>query len=310
MRQQRYIPPHQLVEVTCRTTQGRALLCPSHELNRRFVGVLGRAQSRWNMIIHAIIVLSNHVHYLLSPESGEQLSAFMQFVQTNLSKEIGDLHDWEGTLWADRFTSILVSDEDEAQIDRLRYLLANGVKEDLVARVRDWPGVGSAPALVDGEKLRGVWYDRSKLYELNRSRRRGGAILEDVAEPETVVLSPLPCWKDLPETEVRERVAALVEAIDHEAAERRKAEGTGVLGPRRVRKCDPHARPKKRLEKSPAPRFHVASQEAWNELRDAYDEFVARFREAAECLKRGLHVPFPPGSFPPGAPFVPHAALG
>ena len=253
-------------------------------------------------------VMSNHTHYLVTPKAGSQLSDFMQFVQTNLSKEIGDLVGWEGKLWQRRFQSIAVSEEDDAQIGRLRYLLAHGVKEDLVARVRDWPGLGSAEALIEGEVLEGVWYDRT---ELSKRRRRGEkASLEDVAEAETLVLSPLPCWRGLPDEEVRENVAVLVAAIDREAAERRRAEGTGVLGPRKVRRRDPHCRPES-FEPTPAPRFHTVTTEAWNELRDAYNEFAARFREAAELLRQGVRSPpFPPGSFPPGGPFVPHAVPG
>jgi hypothetical protein len=35
--------------------------------------------------------------------------------------------------------AIVVSGEDGAQIERLKYLLANGCKEGLVARPQDWP---------------------------------------------------------------------------------------------------------------------------------------------------------------------------
>ena len=283
-------------------------LCPSPELNRRFVGVLGRAQRMYEMTVHAVKALSNHTHYLVTPSSGEQLSRFMHFVQTNLSKEIGDLVGWEGKLWSRRYQSIAVSDEDEAQIDRLRYLLANGVKEDLVARVRDWPGIGSARALLEDETLEGVWYDRTALSK--RLRRGEKVSLEDVAESETLVLSPLPCWSDTPGDEVREKVSALVEAIDREAAERRRADGTGVLGPRKVCRRDPHSRPQS-FEASPSPRFHAVTRQARRELQKAYNEFAARFREAAKLLEQGVRAPpFPPGSFPPGLPFVPHAAPG
>jgi hypothetical protein len=38
-------------------------------------------------------------------------------------------------------SAIVVSDEEAAQVGRLRYILAHGVKENLVERVLDWPGV-------------------------------------------------------------------------------------------------------------------------------------------------------------------------
>jgi hypothetical protein len=41
--------------------------------------------------------------------------------------------------------------------ERFEYVLANGVKEGLVARVCDWPGVQCVRALLDGEKLKGYF---------------------------------------------------------------------------------------------------------------------------------------------------------
>jgi hypothetical protein len=48
--------------------------------------------------------------------------------------EIGrkDMHDWPGAMWSRRYQPIVVSDEEAAQVERLRYHLAHGVKECLV----------------------------------------------------------------------------------------------------------------------------------------------------------------------------------
>jgi hypothetical protein len=56
----RFIPEGgALVEVTCRTIQGRLLLRPSPQLNDIFLGVLGRAQSRLPLEIVAYCCLSS-----------------------------------------------------------------------------------------------------------------------------------------------------------------------------------------------------------------------------------------------------------
>jgi hypothetical protein len=73
-------------------------------------------------------------------EDAEQLARFMQYVDGNVASEVGDLVDWPGAFWARRYTAIVVSDEDAAQVDRFRYILSHGVKENLVERVLDWPG--------------------------------------------------------------------------------------------------------------------------------------------------------------------------
>ena len=68
---------------------------------------------------------------------------------------------------------------------------------------------------------------------------------------------------------------------------------------------DPGTRPQK-LKKGPAPRFHAATAEMRRLLWEAYAEFVAKFRDAAEKLRAGdRNAVFPPGCFPPALPFVP-----
>lgn len=299
----RYIRPQKLVEITCRTIQGRFLLRPSTELNRRVLGVLGRAQRLTGMKLHAVAFASNHYHLLASPEEPDQLVRFIRHVQSNIAREAGELHGWREKFWSRRYRDIPVSDESEAQIDRLRYCLSHGLKEDLVARCRDWPGVSSVPALADGEALEGTWYDRTALYE---ARRRGeNKRLEDFATVETVELSPLPCWQHLEPEQIRERVADLVTEIEQRHRLRRATEGAGVAGRRAVRRRHPHDRPKQ-SKRTPAPRFHTASREAWQALRAGVQAFAEEFRAAAELLKIGHPEPrFPAGSFPPNLPYVP-----
>src|SRR5687767_13509069 len=121
----RYIPAGSLVEVTTRTIQERMLLRPSPEVNERILGVLGRAQSLFPVRIHAIVVLSNHWHGLLSVDDGAQLAAFMAFVNGNIAREIGRLHNWPHRFWSRRYRAIVVAD-DAAAVARLRYLIRNG----------------------------------------------------------------------------------------------------------------------------------------------------------------------------------------
>jgi hypothetical protein len=65
----------------------------------------------------------------------------MQYVNSNIAREVGDLVGWSGPFWARRYTAIVTSNEEAAQVERFRYILSHGVKENLVERVLDWPGV-------------------------------------------------------------------------------------------------------------------------------------------------------------------------
>jgi hypothetical protein len=202
-----------------------------------------------------------------------------------------------------RYQAIVVSNEEAARIARLKYVLSHGVKENLVERLRDWPGVHAVRALLDGEVLEGKWFDRSQEYA---ARRRGEKFEQyQYATPETLTLEPLPCWKHLEPERRRELIAALVKEIEDEAAAARKREGVQVAGAAAVLAHYPHDRPKK-LKRGPAPLFHAATAEMRQFLWGLYAEFVGKFRDAAEKLRAGhLDAVFPPGCFRPALPFVP-----
>ncbi len=199
--------------------------------------------------------------------------------------------------------------EERAQVRRLEYLLSNGVKELLVDRVAEWPGVHSAEALVEGKTLVGHWYDRTKE---GAARRLKGKVVdpEDFATEEHLVLSPIPCWEHLPPPTLRRRVAEIVARIDEEGARERQRTGRRSLGVKKILRVRPHKRPR-RVEKSPKPRFHAATKKVLKQLRDAHAEVVAAFRAASARLLAGeVDVVFPEGTFPPGLPFVPFASRG
>ncbi len=295
-----------LVEITSRVIQGRYLLRPdaNGRVNELVLGVIGRAQELTSMPIVAISVLSTHFHILAAPEDAQQMAKFMKHAAGNISDEIGRLHDWPGSLFVRRYKSIEVSTEEEDQVNRLRYILAAGVKEGLVERAIDWPGVHSARALTRDQPLRGWWFDRSQEYAARRRGENFGRFA--YATEYTIKLSPLPCWAHLSTKEHRRRVKDLVCEIERETAAERNASGAKVLGAEFVMAMDPHHRPA-RLARSPAPKFHARRKRVRRAMWEAYAWVVAEHRKAAERLLAGdRNVRFPEGTFPPGLPFVPY----
>jgi REP element-mobilizing transposase RayT len=296
----RYFPPQTLVEVTVRTIHGRLLLRPSPRLNELVLGVLARAQQRFAMPIIAVTVLGNHVHWLCQPNDAVHLARFQQYALSNLAREVGRLHGWREKFWSRRYRAIPVSDEPEAQVERLTYLLSNGVKERLVDHPRDWPGVHSVDALLDGKLLTGVWVDRSLRY---RAERKSLQIAPGADESRyALTLSPLPSWAHLAEPERRRRVAEIVEQIV--ALGRAERRGRAVLGPARIVRLAPHQRPSS-TDQSPAPLVHAASKTARLAMKAAYHAFLVAFRLAADQLRSGVRdAIFPQGCFPPALPAV------
>ena len=123
-----------MVEVTLRTVHGRFLLRPSRALNELVVGVVGRAQRRYGMRIHALVVLSNHAHALLTPESPQQLAAFMAFVAGNLAREAGM-----------RTLDVLVTGPGSGRESAIRALQANGLDIKTIRDVTPIPHNGCRP---------------------------------------------------------------------------------------------------------------------------------------------------------------------
>jgi REP element-mobilizing transposase RayT len=304
----RYVPEGgSLVEVTCRTIQARFLLLPTPQLTQIVIGILARAKRRYPVEVCAAVFLSNHYHLLLWVPDAHRLAQFMRYVNSNLAREAADLFDWPDKIFARRYHAAIISNEEAAQVGRLEYLLAHGVKEGLVAQLRDWPGVHSVKALLDGEPLVGLWFDRTKEYA---ARQRGKSFQPlEYATEETLELDPLPCWRHLTPEQIRRNVAELVGRIEADAAAERERTGTVPLGPIVIRNQHPHDHPKK-PKKSPAPMFHAFTKRVRKELQEAYREFVKAFREASEeLLRKGNRLAaFPIGCFPPGLPFVGVAA--
>ncbi|HXO22014.1 MAG TPA: transposase [Thermoanaerobaculia bacterium] len=297
----RFIPPGgALVEVTCRTIHGRFLLRPSPELRDVVLGVLGRAQRLYPVEVCGLVFLSNHFHLLLVVPDAQRLASFMCFVNSNLAREVGRMAKWRDKFWARRYQAIVVSQEEGAQVGRLKYLLSHGCKEGLVARPHDWPGVHGIHALLEGEPLVGHWFDRTQEYAA-RSLRECYAPLR-YATPEALTLAPLPCWKHLPLSDIRQRIRDLLSEVEAEAVVQR--EGAAPLGVEGIRRQNAHDVPALPT-RSPAPSFHAISRAARRELQDAYAWFVGVFRDAAASLRKGdRSATFPCGSFPPALPFV------
>jgi REP element-mobilizing transposase RayT len=302
-RRLRFVPPDSLVEVTCRTVQGRLLLRPTPILRELTLGVLARAARLYPVQIHAFAFLSNHYHLLLTAPDARRLASFMNYLNSNLAREAGRLIRWKEKFWGRRYQAILVSNEESAQVARLRYVLAHGAKEGFVASPLDWPGAHCARALLNGRPIRGRWIDRT--LEHAAGRKRLPLDPESFASVEELELSPLPCWRGLSSGTLRRHLEDLLREIEEEARLHTIHSGKPPLGRDFIFRQDPRHEPN-RLKRGPAPLAHTASRAARDALRDAYRIFHAAYRRAADRIRdRAFDAVFPEGSFPPALPFQP-----
>ena len=172
-------------------------------------------------------------------------------------RKVGRLVDWSGGFWERRYSAEPVLD-DTALVGRLRYVLAHGVKEGLVEKSAEWPGLTCLAQLLGPAKRRFHWFNWTKRWSKKGSEDTAageGRLAEEMAEPVEVEVAPLPCWGGLREQERRSAVRGLVEGVEAEA----RAQDKPVLGVRAVRAQHPHTRPE-RLERSPRPLGHASTR--------------------------------------------------
>jgi REP element-mobilizing transposase RayT len=305
----RFMPaPHTLYEVTIRTVQERFLLTPSAVLNSIVLGVIGRALVLYpGMRIYGIKVMSNHIHIILSGPDVKMFSAFMGYINGNIAREVGRLHGWRDRFWSRRYTSLPIRDR-KSMLKRMKYLMANGCKEGLVRSPLDWPGVGSERALVNGEKLEGVWYDRTAYY---KAKQRGKDVgLDDFAITYEIQLTTLPVLDGKSDEAIRQFYHEMVREVEEETRRQTLAENREVAGARAVASMDPHSRPRQ-TEQTPAPACHASSRRTRRKFVRAYKRFVAQYQRAVEKMKNGeLGVEFPSGCFLPPLAYCGKLASG
>ena len=154
----------------------------------------------------------------------------------------------------------------------------------------------------------GVWRDQTAEYN---ARRRGKVLRpEEFLFEELVRLRPIPCWETLSRLERCGLIKELLKQIEQLARQRREETGRAPLGRKRILLQVPDFRPEK-VERSPAPAFHVATREHYRQMRERHWAFHSEFRDSAERLKEGaIGVVFPPGCFPPRLPYVPETRAG
>lgn len=305
----RFIDESTPMHLISKTFQSRFLLVPCAELNNLIAGVVGRAQIVYPAVsLHAIVFMSNHLHAIATGPANE-LPAFMGFIKREISRRWGGRPDvdWRGGMWSGLVATALPT--PESQVNALRYVLSQGVKEDLVERPELWPGVQSVRALVDGDEMKGDWLDATRYKRALQleARKQEPAHVDraDFFETYVIALSPLPAWAALEEIERRKLVRELVEEISAEATRRRAETGATVVGAERVMAMSRE----NRTQSPPPPWFEWRRRMiAWADARAAgtrdfvrrYWQFQDAFRRASRLFLSGeLTVEFPLRAFRP-----------
>jgi REP element-mobilizing transposase RayT len=284
--------PSVIYFVTVRCFQGRLLLRPSDETNDVLGGVLARAVRTHGIELFVFSVASNHVHMLVRAPC-RNLPEFMRYLLANLSKKVGKLIGWRGSFWERRYSAEPVLDEP-ALLERVRYIIAHGVKEGLVRSWREWPGLNSVPEMLGRAVRRFSWFNWSRRWS---ARGRGAASHFDrrFAEEEVLAITPLPVERFTRRSVWCRFLRRALESIDVQG---RRAH-PHVLGRRGVLIQDPQHRPE-RPKRTRRPWCHTASAKLRAAFIEGYRAFRGAFAAASVRWRDGdFSAPFPEHAFRP-----------
>ena len=107
--------------------------CFFGDIDRRFyLKCLADAAARRDCAIHAYVLMSNHVHLLVTPQAPGAVAAMLQDIGRKYVRVINSVHDRSGTLWEGRFKSCLV-DSQAYLLTCHRYIELNPVRAGMVA---------------------------------------------------------------------------------------------------------------------------------------------------------------------------------
>lgn len=102
------------------------------------LGLIEENARKFGVALHAYVLMGNHFHLLLTPESLDALPRMMQAVGRRYVRYFNDSQLRTGTLWEGRYRSTLIQ-TDAYLLACMAYIDLNPVRAGLVAEARDYP---------------------------------------------------------------------------------------------------------------------------------------------------------------------------
>lgn len=105
---------------------------------RLYLGMLEELAKLFGCSVHAYVLMTNHVHLLLSPERPEGVSLLMKNLGQRYVQAFNRSQGRSGSLWEGRFRSSIV-DTDAYFLRCQRYIELNPVRAAMVAHPAEYP---------------------------------------------------------------------------------------------------------------------------------------------------------------------------
>ncbi|MES2206103.1 MAG: transposase [Pseudomonadota bacterium] len=103
-----------------------------------YLDILKRACDKHFCELHAYVLMTNHVHLLITPNTSEGLSKTIQMIGRYYVQYFNFTYHRTGTLWEGRYKATLI-DSDIYALLCYRYLELNPVRANMVKHPADYP---------------------------------------------------------------------------------------------------------------------------------------------------------------------------
>ena len=157
----RYFLPEQPLHVIQRRNNRQAIFFDDDD-HARYCDWLAEAAAEYGCVVHAYVLMTNHVHLLATPRQADSLPRVMQSLGRRYVRHVNRLYRRTGTLWEGRYRAAPI-DSERYFLSCCRYIELNPVRARMVRHPREhrWSSYrahaqGAADALAAAHDL----YDR------------------------------------------------------------------------------------------------------------------------------------------------------
>ena len=209
--------------VTARTERREMRLKPTPEMTAAFAVAFCDAAERYGIEPTAVHVASNHYHAVLFDPLG-RISDFLKDVHCLVARFGNAVENARVKFWDGQSSDVRELADAQAVVSRVAYVLANAVKDRLVQRLEDWPGLKTR--VEDIGRWRGPVFWRPE-----RFFRARGPVSEAV---ELCTYVPPMCQRAYGDEGFRRRIQREVDRLVAEAHAEAKSDGRGWVGVERI----------------------------------------------------------------------------
>jgi REP element-mobilizing transposase RayT len=240
--------------------------------------------------IHAVQILSNHMHEVLTDTRGE-IARFLQQRNRLFANALKVFLGWKEEVFARGGASCVDLYGADAILRQIAYTLANAVEAGLAHNPEDWPGVTHSATDIGIRKIR---TDRPKLY-FDPDNKRWPESAEITLTVPKELESALGGWD-----EARARIVKTVKRAVLKAREVARKAGRFLKSPGEIyatKRTTKASSPETHGERNPTFAAAGTPELAARALHDRRT-FLSAYREAMNKVREGvLGVLFPPGTW-------------